>query len=238
MVQQSPTTSDVDTRARGSGQGVRKADAWKTRDLRARALRFMVRWRSRIPGWHEEAMGVLAAAEAGGVRVLEAAVPSIGDPKLRRIMLKHIEDEKRHTQGFTDFAHRMTPGKQIPVYEAQPSQTNVLDFFAFLEITELRGEQMIGNYRELYEGYPDVQAFMDTVMHDEKYHANYLHAQLETWAGEGLEKEVAQARKKARAIDGRGFRAQVGAFTRALPRIVAYEIRSLLTADRERSRQT
>jgi rubrerythrin len=237
MAKQSAAPSEDIPLAIDDEQSVRKADAWKTRDHRARMLHLMVRWRSRLPRWHEEAMGVLAAAEAGGVRVLEAAVPAISDAKLRRIMLKHIEDEKRHTQGFTDFANQMTPDKPIPVYPAQPSQTTVLDFFAFLEITELRGEQMIGNYRTLYEGYPEVQAFMDTVMRDEKYHANYLHVQLDNWAREGNQVEVARARQIARRIDGRGFRAQVVAFIKVIPRLLAYELRSLMTPSRQRNPQ-
>lgn len=216
-----PTTTAMSANAK------KKSDAWKKRDLKAKMLRFMVRRRSKLPGWHEEAVSVLAAAEAGGVRVLEAAVPAIGDIKLRRVMLKHIEDEKRHTQGFTDFSNELNPGKTIPVYNSSSSSTNVLDFFAFLEITELRGEQMIQNYRPLYDRYPKVQEFMDTVIHDERFHASYLHAQLETWAASGLQKEVAEARRSAASIDSAGFRAQLLAFMRVIPTLLWFPIRSL-----------
>jgi len=203
----------------------REAEAWKQRDLKARILRFIVGRRARLPGWHEQALGVLAAAEADGVRVLEAALPAIGDAKLRRIFLKHIEDEKRHTAGFTALARKY--GVPIPAHVSQPISTNVLEFFGFLEITELRGEQMIKTYRGLYGKYPEVQAFMDTVIRDERYHASYLHAQLETWAGQGLAKEVAAARKAAYRIDSSGFRAQLLAFLGTVPRLLAHEIRSL-----------
>ena len=203
----------------------RDSEAWKRRDLKARVLRFILRRRVRLPGWHEQALGVLAAAEADGVRVLEAALPAIGDAKLRRIFLKHIEDEKRHTAGFTAFARKYDAA--IPVHVSQPISTNVLEFFGFLEITELRGEQMIKTFRGLYAKYPEVQAFMDTVIRDERYHASYLHNQLETWASQGLAKEVAAARRAAGRIDSRGFRAQLLAFVMGLPRLLAYEIRSL-----------
>ena len=204
---------------------LRESEAWNRRDLKARVLRFILLRRARLPGWHEQALGVLAAAEADGVRVLEAALPAIGDAKLRRIFLKHIEDEKRHTAGFTALSRKYNA--VIPSHASQPISTNVLEFFGFLEITELRGEQMIKTYRGLYAKYPEVQAFMDTVIRDERYHASYLHAQLETWAGQGLAKEVAAARKAAGDIDSRGFRAQLLAFVLGLPRLLAYEIRSL-----------
>ena len=217
-------TSRVDA-AEDDRAELRESEGWKRRDLKARVLRFIVRRRARLPGWHEQALGVLAAAEADGVRVLEAALPAIGDAKLRRIFLKHIEDEKRHTAGFTALSRKYNAA--IPAHVSQPISTNVLEFFGFLEITELRGEQMIKTYRGLYAKYPEVQAFMDTVIRDERYHASYLHAQLETWAGQGLAKEVAVARKAAGRIDSRGFRAQLLAFLLGLPRLLAYEIRSL-----------
>jgi rubrerythrin len=203
----------------------RESEAWKRPDLKARILRRIVRRRARLPGWHEQALGVLAAAEADGVRVLEAALPAIGDAKLRRIFLKHIEDEKRHTAGFTALAQQYRA--PIPNHVSQPTSTNVLEFFAFLEITELRGEQMIKNYRGLYRKYPEVQAFMDTVIRDERYHASYLHNQLETWASQGLAKQVSAARRAADRIDSHGFRTQLLAFLLGLPRILAYEIRAL-----------
>jgi rubrerythrin len=214
--------------AQETGQNrARESDDWKRRDYKAKMLHFMVNRRSRLPGWCEEAISVLAAAEAGGVRVLEAAIPAIADAKLRRVMLKHIEDEKRHTKGFTDFANQLNPGKTIPSYDSTTSSTNVLDFFAFLEITELRGEQMIQNYRELYCDYPEIQEFMDTVIHDERFHASYLHAQLENWVETGLKEEVAAARRAAAAIDARGFRIQLLAFIRTIPRLIWYPIQSL-----------
>ena len=203
----------------------RAADAWKRRDRKARMLACMVRCRSRLPGWHEEALGVLASAEADGVRVLEAALPAIGDGKLRRIFLNHIEDERRHTKGFTDLFRELFPGRTPPSPARAPISTNVLDFLAFLEITEVRGEQMIHTYHGLYAKYPKVQAFMSTVLRDERYHANYLHAQLENWAGQGLAKEVASARRAAAQIDSRGFRSQVLLFMLGIPRMLVHGLR-------------
>ncbi len=206
---------------------VRAADDWKRRDTKARVLAFMVRWRSRRQGWHEDALGVLAAAEADGVRVLEAALPAISDPKLRRIYLKHIEDERRHTQGFTDLYHEFFPTREIPVRGRSGSRFKTLDFFAFLEITEVRGEQMIQNYHGLYSKYPKVQAFMLTVLRDERYHANYLHAQLQSWVEQGLASEVAAARHTAAQIDARGFRTQVLQFALGIPSLLWNEVRAL-----------
>lgn len=207
---------------------VRAADAWKRRDRKARMLAFMVRCRSRLPGWHEEALGVLASAEADGVRVLVAALPAISDSKLRRIYVKHIEDERRHTQGFTDLYHEYFPTREVPSRERAASRFKILDFFAFLEITEVRGEQMIQNYHGLYAKYPRVQAFMLTVLRDERYHANYLHAQLQVWIDQGLAKEVALARRAAAEIDSRGFRTQVLQFALGIPSLLWNELRSVV----------
>ena len=209
---------------------IRAADAWKRRDRKARVLAFMVRCRSRRPGWHEEALGVLASAEADGVRVLEAALPAVSDPKLRRIYLKHIEDEKRHTQGFTDLYHEHFPMGEIAARGRAGTRIKILDFFAFLEITEVRGEQMIQNYHGLYAKYPKAQAFMSTVLCDERYHANYLHAQLQTWADQGLAAEVALARAKAAQIDARGFRTQVMQFVFGVPQLLWNELAALARA--------
>ena len=81
-------TEGADPQAAGRPRAV---DAWKRRDLKARMLAFMVRCRSRLPGWHEEALGVLAMAEADGVRVLEAALPAIGlrDGEAEQALLRH-----------------------------------------------------------------------------------------------------------------------------------------------------
>ena len=204
----------------------RTADAWKRRDAKARLLAFMVRQRARLPGWHEEALGVLARAEADGVRLLEAALPAISDSKLRRIFLSHIEDEKRHTQGFTDLYRTYFPNAELPVATHTAVSTNVLDFLAFLEISEVRGEQMIENYRELYAKYPDVQAFMASVLRDERYHASYLHAQLDGLARQGLENEVRAARRAASAIDTQGFISQVLSFVRVVPRLLLHALRA------------
>ncbi len=206
----------------------RAQDAWKSRDRKARMLAFMVRCRSRLPGWHEGALGVLASAEADGVRVLEAALPAISEVKLRRVYLKHIEDERRHTRGFTDLYHGYFPLREIPERVRAPARFNIVDFFAFLEITEVRGEQMIQNYHGLYASYPKVQAFMSTVLRDERYHANYLHAQLESWVEQGLAKEVAAARRAAALIDARGFRTQLLQFALGVPRLLWNELGALV----------
>ena len=211
-----------------SAHQVRTQDVWKTRDRKARMLSFMVRCRSRLPGWHEDALGVLASAEADGVRVLEAALPAVSEVKLRRIYLKHIEDERRHTRGFTDLYHEYFPLRKIPERARAPVRFNIVNFFAFLEITELRGEQMIQNYHGLYARYPKVQTFMSTVLLDERYHANYLHAQLESWVEQGQSKEVAAARRAAAEIDARGFRTQLFQFTLGVPRLLWNELGALV----------
>ena len=204
----------------------RAVDVWKHRDWKAHILAFMVRCRSRLPGWHEETLGVLASAEADGVRVLEAAVPAVADSRLRRTFQHHIEDERRHTEGFTKLFREMFPQRALPSPPRASISTNVLDFLAFLEITEVRGEQMMQNYHALYAKYPKVHAFMSSVLRDERYHANYVHAHLERWASEGLAKEVALARRAAARIDARGFRSQVVLFALAIPRLLVHGLRS------------
>ena len=211
-----------------SAHQIRAQDAWKRRDRKARMLAVMVRWRSRLPGWHEDALGVLASAEADGVRVLEAALPAISEAKLRRVYLKHIEDERRHTRGFTDLYHEYFPLREIPARARAPVRFNIVKFFAFLEITEMRGEQMIQNYHDLYAAYPNVQAFMSSVLRDERYHANYLHAQLQSWVEQGLANEVAAARRAAAQIDARGFRIQLLQFALGVPRLLWNELHSLV----------
>lgn len=46
-------------------------------DIYARIIGFLVRWRSRLPGWRVATMGVLTTSEREGVILLEAAVSTL-----------------------------------------------------------------------------------------------------------------------------------------------------------------
>jgi hypothetical protein len=194
-------------------------------DKYAKLIGFLVRWRSRLPGWRVATMGVLTTSEREGVILLEAAVAGITDRRLRKLFSKHLVDERRHTAGFHALFDKLQieagnePGPPPPA-RPMSEKFSVIGLMAYLEVQELRGEQMMRVYRGLFEGDEESVAFIDSVLSDEHFHATYTHLQLERWVKEGLGNEVRAARAEARAVDRKAFGIQVARFLRVMPRLL------------------
>ena len=71
-------------------------------DIFARIVLFMVRWRSQMPGWRIETMGRLAASEIEGIQLIEGVMSRVTDARMRKILEKHLEDERRHARVFSE----------------------------------------------------------------------------------------------------------------------------------------
>ena len=110
----------------------------------------------------------------------------------------------------------LPPRRKPETWPRTPSNTeragfDILGLFAFLEITELRGFQVLSAYRSFADD-PATLAVIDSVLADEHFHVAYSHLQLERWVKKGLATEVAAARREARRIDRRALRQQVASF--------------------------
>ena len=194
-------------------------------DTYAKIIAFFVNWRSRLPGWRTDTMGVLTTSEREGVILLEAALAGIGDRRLRKLFNKHLVDERRHTAGFHALFDKLqirdgkTP-QAPPTARPMAKKMSLIELIAYLEVQELRGEQLMRVYRTLFAGDEEATGFIDSVLRDEKFHATYTHLQLERWIEEGLGDEVRRARSEARAVDRQAFWAQVFRFLRVMPRLI------------------
>lgn len=194
-------------------------------DFRARCVLFMVRWRSRVPGWRIQTMGRLTTSELEGILLIEGAIPKVSDQRMRKILERHLEDERRHAAVFGDRYEQLQrdagrkiepPPRPIP----QSKKMTILELVAYLEIQEGRAIALLETYADLFEGDEASVTHIRRNIKDEKFHATWTHLQLERWIKDGLEKEVRMAREEARLTDRRAFWLQFFAFLRVLPSLL------------------
>jgi hypothetical protein len=187
----------------------------------------MLRWTARSPRWRIEALAHLAVTEASSVAILSAAARAVGDRRLKHLLEKHTADEARHARLFGSRCD--TLAAELGVARPQPpvppvhvgAGANILGLFAFLEITELRGTQVLSEYRRIFAGDSATLAVLDAVLEDERFHVAYLHLQLERWVRQGHAAEVASARREACQVDRRALCRQVASFSASLLRRAA-----------------
>jgi len=194
-------------------------------DFCARCVLFMVRWRSRVPGWRIQTMGRLTTSELEGIMLIESAIPKVSDERMRKILERHLEDERRHAAVFGDRYEQLQrdagvkvepPPRPVP----QSRKLTILELVAYLEVQEGRAIALLESYADLYEGDDATVTHIRRNIKDEKFHATWTHLQLERWIKEGLDEEVRLARAEARLTDRRAFWLQLFAFMRVLPSLL------------------
>jgi bacterioferritin (cytochrome b1) len=174
-----------------------------------RALRPLHRWVWRDP--HRRARKLLrfAETEADGGRDLSRAAELTGDALLRRLYLRHSEDEMRHATLFRSRGRALLVG--LP-RAAQPFEANWLApgergfddvrvegakdeaLLAFLHLSEKAAAQRFALYRQVLSHDPATRAVFDEVLHDEAFHMSYTHTQLERVAARSSRARLWQAR--------------------------------------------
>lgn len=194
-------------------------------DFPAKIILYLVRWRSNLPGWRLETMARLVSSEVEGIRIIEQVLPGVSDPGIRKILEKHLDDERRHANVFFERYSALLAVSQFKQVKPPPPQTlsthmNLLTLVAYLETQEARAVPLLELYTRLYAGDSETIEVLKRNIRDEKFHATWTHRQLEQWIGEGKEREVYRARQMAKAIDRRAFWMQLAAFSRALPRLL------------------
>jgi len=187
-----------------------------------RALRPLHRWVWRDP--HRRARKLLrfAETEADGGRDISRAAELTADPLLRRLYLRHAEDELRHAALFRERGRALLRGlPRAPAgFEANwlaPGERGLDDLrvdgqgdeslLAFLHLSEKAAAQRFAIYRQVLGHDPATRAVFDDVLHDEAFHMTYTQTQLA---------RVASGGSRARL-----FRARIGRLWRAYLRAAA-----------------
>jgi hypothetical protein len=158
-----------------------------------RALRPLHRWVWRDP--HRRARKLLrfAETEADGGRDLSRAAELTADPLLRRLYLRHAEDELRHSGLFRARGRSLlhTLPRARHGFEANwfaPGERGLDDLrvaderdeslLAFLHLSEKAAAGRFAIYREVLAHDPETQAVFTDVLRDEAFHMTYTQAQL------------------------------------------------------------
>jgi hypothetical protein len=174
-----------------------------------RALRPLHRWVWREP--HRRARKLLrfAETEAAGSRDLSRAAELTRDGLLRRLYLRHAEDEQRHAALFRARGRallRLLP-RAREAFEADwlaPGERGLdglridgaadASLLAFLHLSEKAAVQRFAVYQQVLAHDPETQAVFDQVLHDEEFHMSYTQAQLARVATSRSRAQLWQAR--------------------------------------------
>jgi hypothetical protein len=152
------------------------------------------RWVWRDPVRRGERLLRFAEVEADGGRDLARAAELTPDPKLRRLYLRHAQDEQRHAEIFrrrgTELlrAHRSaeTPAWQ-PDWLA-PGERGLDDvsveaggdgpLLAFLHLSEAAAARGFTTYREAVGNDGETRTVFATILKDEEFHMTYTRHEL------------------------------------------------------------
>jgi len=187
-----------------------------------RALRPLHRWVWRDP--HRRARKLLrfAEIEADGGRDLSRAAELTKDALLRRLYLRHAEDEMRHASLFRSRGRTLLAGLPLAreAFEANwlaPGERGLDDvrvegadddeLLAFLHLSEKAAAGRFALYRQVLAHDAETRAVFDEVLRDEAFHMSYTQTQLE---------RVAPRKSRARL-----WQARIGRLWKAYLRVAA-----------------
>lgn len=144
---------------------------------------------------HRRARKLLAFAEteADGGRDLARASELTRDALLRRLYLRHAQDEMRHAEMFRTrsrelFASQGADGSTLEARWLAPGERGLDDLrvdsetdeslLAFLHLSEREAQERFTAYRAAVETDPDTRDVFTSILRDEAFHMNYTYAQL------------------------------------------------------------
>lgn len=163
--------------------------------------------------------------EEDGGRDLEVAARRVVDQDLRKHLLRHAEDEKRHAALFRKHASDLRAKTAQVARTADESEAYDLSrgrkgheidahgffraglidemgevaYVAMLHVAEQRAAETFALHRRLTLDDPELTASFDEILRDEKYHVAYTQRFLEKWEAEGRAREVEVGLRDARA---------------------------------------
>jgi rubrerythrin len=184
------------------------------RSLRAtaldRALLPLHRWVWQDAGRRALKLLRFAETEADGGRDLSRAAEVTRDPLLRRLYLRHAQDEERHALLFRargrELLHSLPRGASAS-FEANffaPGERGLDDLqvesegdeslLAFLHLSEEAAAQRFVIYQKSLAHDPETRDLFRRILHDEAFHMSYTHAQLTRIAGPRTRRRIWEAR--------------------------------------------
>jgi hypothetical protein len=135
-----------------------------------------------------------AEVEADGGRDLVRASELTGDPRLRRLYLRHATDERRHADMFRqrgiELLHASPAGDlALPASDwLAPGERGLDDvnveggrdgpLLAFLHLSEGNAARDFAIYRDAVGGDDRTRAVFERILRDEEFHMNYTRAEL------------------------------------------------------------
>ena len=132
-----------------------------------------------------------AETEAAGGRDLSRAAELTQDGLLRRLYLRHSEDEHRHAALFRTRARDILRGLQGNAFEANwlaPGERGFDDLriekqspealLAFLHLSEKAAAGRFALYRSLLSNDPGTRDLFSRILEDETFHMSYTRSQL------------------------------------------------------------
>jgi rubrerythrin len=172
-----------DRRAPSVERILRPVHRWVWRDARRRARKLLT----------------FAATEADGGRDISRAAELTADPLLRRLYLRHAEDERRHAEllrargrtmlaalgrgGATPFEARwLTPGERGGD-DLRVEKEGDASLLAFLHLSERTAAARFEVYRDVISDEATREVFR-RILRDEVFHMRYTRTQLERIAPE------------------------------------------------------
>ncbi len=133
-----------------------------------------------------------AETEAAGGRDLSRAAERTRDPSLRRLFLRHAEEEQRHANLFRQRgrellatsprrsrfeANWLAPGER-GLDDLQVDAQSDEALLAFLHLSEKAAAGRFALYAQVLDGDPDTRTVFASVLEDEVFHMNYTRKQL------------------------------------------------------------
>jgi hypothetical protein len=135
-----------------------------------------------------------AEVEADGGRDLVRASELTGDARLRRLYLRHADDERRHADIFRqrgmELLHAYPPGDlSLPASDwLAPGERGLDDvnveggrdgpLLAFLHLSEANAARDFALYRDAVGDDARTSAVFERILRDEEFHMNYTRAEL------------------------------------------------------------
>ena len=163
-----------------------------TPSLVDRSLRPLHRWVWAERGRRARKLLRFAETERSGGREIARAAECTSDPILRRLLLRHAQDEERHAELFGARGRALrkgAPSSQLEANWLAPGERGLDELradrlseralLAFLHLSEKAAARRFALYRQVLGADPETSAVFAEVLADEEFHMTYTRTQLE-----------------------------------------------------------
>jgi bacterioferritin (cytochrome b1) len=156
-----------------------------------RSLRPLHRWVWAERGRRARKLLRFSETERSGGREIARAAEQTRDPLLRRLFLRHAQDEERHAELFRTRGRSLRQGALAAGFEANwlaPGERGLDELradrlseaalLAFLHLSEKAAARRFALYVQVLDADPETEAVFSDVLADEEFHMTYTKTQL------------------------------------------------------------